>query len=211
MSTQKTLAELDEALHDLDGMLDQPIQIRALGGYALMHHGIRPESVLTEDIDTATASYPRSVQRAIRTVAERRGLAPDWLNNDLVYAPDGEATDEDVAYHDQLIEACYDKRKDVKFANIDMSVADVETLANSKGFACESSMPGRGGKDVRDMLAIAEHEGCDTFDALTRRFPLLQDLSLGAVRDAMGKAPKNLSPVTTASKTTPGMETEFGL
>ena len=183
---RKNFLELNEALHALDALVDEPVPIRAIGGYALAYHGIRPDEALTADIDTATPTYSKAVRDAMRVVAKQFGLEPDWINNDVVFTMTDEVTWDDVAYHDELIEACYEPC-DLGFEHIDLRIADVETLATSKGYACEVSAVIRGDKDLRDLLAIAEHEGCATFDELTRRFPTLKPMSLRRVREIMDR------------------------
>lgn len=77
---KKTADQLDEALvlldHELTSLrLAEPVQIRAIGGYALMKHGIRAqERALTLDIDTVTRTYQQAVLDAIERVAAQLDL-----------------------------------------------------------------------------------------------------------------------------------------
>ena len=74
-----TAPALREAFRDLDGLLDRPVSLVVGGGTAMMlAYGL---PVRTADVD----AYPRgvafgSIQPAIRAVAKRRRLAPDWVN-----------------------------------------------------------------------------------------------------------------------------------
>lgn len=74
-----TAETLRAAFEALDRALDRPVSLVVGGGTAmLLAHGM---SVRTTDVD----AYPRDasfdrIQPAIRTVARRLGLAPDWVN-----------------------------------------------------------------------------------------------------------------------------------
>jgi hypothetical protein len=74
-----TAEALRAAFEDLDRTLDRPVALVVGGGTAMMlAYGL---PVRTTDVD----AYPRGVafeeiQPAIRAVAKRRGLAPDWVN-----------------------------------------------------------------------------------------------------------------------------------
>jgi uncharacterized nucleotidyltransferase DUF6036 len=74
-----TVEGLRQAFADLDRSLDRPVTLVVGGGTAMMlAYGL---PVRTADVD----AYPRGatfddLQPAIRAVAKRRGLAPDWVN-----------------------------------------------------------------------------------------------------------------------------------
>jgi predicted nucleotidyltransferase len=74
-----TVEALRAAFEELDRTLDRPVSLVVGGGTAMMlAHGM---PVRTADVD----AYPRDasfeeIQPAIRTVARRLGLAPDWVN-----------------------------------------------------------------------------------------------------------------------------------
>lgn len=57
------------------------IEIRAIGGFAMLYNKLRSGGY-TMDVDTATKDMPEEVQELIREVAEEKGLDEDWINND---------------------------------------------------------------------------------------------------------------------------------
>ena len=70
---------LRDAFRELDSLLERPVSLVVGGGTAMMlAYGL---PVRTADVD----AYPRdaafeSIQPAVRAVAKRLGLAPDWVN-----------------------------------------------------------------------------------------------------------------------------------
>jgi hypothetical protein len=74
-----TAEALRAAFEELDRTLDRPVSLVVGGGTAMMlAHGV---PVRTTDVD----AYPRDapfeeIQPAIRAVARRLGLRPDWVN-----------------------------------------------------------------------------------------------------------------------------------
>jgi len=89
-----TRVEFISALKLLDDklfVLQITIEIKSIGGYALMLYGIR-DMGSTKDIDTVTGSYSEEVEAAILEVAEELNLPKDWLNNDPVFDNDPNTT-----------------------------------------------------------------------------------------------------------------------
>ena len=83
--TNLTLEDFEEALELLDSLVNEPVDLNVVGGFALMVHGLRSSGV-TADIGTASPSFSREVEYAVEEVAERLNLPPDWLNNDSVFS-----------------------------------------------------------------------------------------------------------------------------
>jgi hypothetical protein len=85
-----SLAQLERALEVLNGKLKRlglnaPVQIRAIGGFALMKYGIRAaDRAFTVDIDSVTGDFAPEVMAAIHEVADEMNLERDWINNDNV-------------------------------------------------------------------------------------------------------------------------------
>lgn len=165
---KKTVDELDEALrlldHELSGVgLDEPLQIRAIGGYALLKHGIRSEErAFTVDIDTVTKDYSAAVIRAVETVAERAGLDADWLNN---YNVMGEPED---------VEAMFDAEwepQSLDLRNIAVSIASVPTLTRSKIMAADTAEFSGRDRDIPDLAELLDHQGITTMKAFERKYP----------------------------------------
>lgn len=166
---RRPVGDFDHALslldHELEGLeLDEPIQIRAIGGYALLKHGIREdERALTVDIDTMTRDYSAAVQAAIETVAERTGLAKDWLNNDNL---GGNDPDEVAAIYDAEWEPQDDGLK-----NIDMAIASVPTLTRAKIIAADTAQFSDRDQDGPDLVRLIEHQGIESLAAYRAKYP----------------------------------------
>lgn len=78
------LKEYNEALKILNDKLavvGDSIEIRAIGGYAMLYNRLRSGGY-TVDVDTATEDYSEEVKKLIAEVSEEEGLEDDWLNND---------------------------------------------------------------------------------------------------------------------------------
>ena len=165
----KTEVELDEALalldHELEHLaLEEPIRIRAIGGYALIKHGIRPEErAFTVDIDTVTADYDSAVQQAIEVVAEKAGLEPGWLNNDNLGGHDPE-----------LVELLYDAEwvpQESGGKNIDLALASIETLTRAKIIAADSAPLSGRTQDGPDLISLLQHQGITSTGEFERAYP----------------------------------------
>lgn len=171
----KTLPEsttlLNRALHELDETLRERTELHVLGGYALSYHGIRPPELLTDDIDVSGV-IDAGLERAVRRVATRLGLERDWLNNDVVYAYDDEATQDDVDALDAMLDARYDPVP-TDFENISIWMADMPTLTKAKAFATEDIGRGRTTKDLDDLVRLLSAQTCDDMPSAIQRFPWL--------------------------------------
>lgn len=168
-STKRPAEAFDEALtlldHELSGLqLSEPIQIRAIGGYALLKHGVREDDrALTADIDTMTRDYSANVQQAIATVADITGLDADWLNNDNLGGNDPED-----------VEAIYDARWEPQQAdlkNISISIATVPTLTRSKIIAADTAELSGRAQDAPDLLRLLEHQGITSYAQFCTKYP----------------------------------------
>jgi len=165
---RKTAHELDDALrlldHELNGLqLNEPVQIRAIGGYALLKHGVRrAEEAYTVDIDTVTADYSAAVIAAIERVAEKAGLDPDWLNNyNLMGDP------EDV---EQVLDAEW-LPQPMDLRNIAVSIASVPTLTRAKIIAADTAALSGRQRDASDLEDLLEHQGIKSLSDFQRLYP----------------------------------------
>ncbi|WP_311245397.1 MULTISPECIES: hypothetical protein [unclassified Microbacterium] len=165
---RKTAAELDDALrlldHELNGLhLEQPMQIRAIGGYALLKHGVRKgDMAYTVDIDTVTKDYSAEVIAAIETVAERLGLDSDFINNyNLMDEPE---------HVEQMLDAEW-LPQPMGLRNIAVSIASIETLTRAKIIAADTaSLSGRD-RDTIDLQALLDHQGITTMRQFNASYP----------------------------------------
>lgn len=166
---KKTAAQLDEALalldHELAGLkMGQPMKIRAIGGYALMKHGIRAEErAFTLDIDTVTKDYDAQIKQAIVTVAQQLDLDHDWINNDNVL-------DNDPAHVEAMIQAEWVPQV-TGFAHIDMAIASVPTLTRAKIIAANDAEFSGRAQDMPDLRELLKHQGIDSVEKFLREYP----------------------------------------
>lgn len=85
-----TLDDFKDALEALNEKLKTrhiTIEIRAIGGFAMLYNKLR-NGGYTMDVDTATKDMTEEVQALIREVAEEKGLDEDWINNDSYGLPE---------------------------------------------------------------------------------------------------------------------------
>lgn len=166
---RKSAAELDDALrlldHELEGLkLETPVRVRAIGGYALLKHGVRKGGrAFTVDIDTVTRDYSAAVMRAIETVAERASLAPDWLNNYNVMDNDPEQVED-------MIDAEW-LPQPLGLRNIAVSIASIETLTRSKISAADTVELSDRGQDAPDLLELLDHQGITGMAEFAKKYP----------------------------------------
>jgi len=87
MTEQSSKQLLLKALETLDGRLVSagcaPVEIRIVGGFALILHDIR-ETGFTEDIDSMTRDFEPHVKQMIAQIGKDMGLKLGWLNADMV-------------------------------------------------------------------------------------------------------------------------------
>lgn len=166
---RKTADELDEALrlldHELAGLkLEEPLQVRAIGGYALLKHGVRKgDRAFTMDIDTVTRDYGMAVERAVRKVAEQLDLEPNWLNNDNVL-------DNDTEHIEELFKAEWLPQA-MGLRNIAVSIASIETLTRAKISATDDSEFNGRDQDAADLKDLIEFQGITTQTQFQKLYP----------------------------------------
>lgn len=183
------LVDLDRELADTGA---EPMRLRCVGGFALMCHGLRQENPVTLDIDTVTPTPTRRQQRAIANVAARLHLPDDWINNQTVFTAADVTSEADCAQFDELVHARYEPAADVmgkstirsidaafaRLDNLDVAIADLETLARTKAFAVTAIGEGRTGKDATDFIDVAHALGADTLTQAHEMLPWLDDPEL---------------------------------
>jgi len=129
-----TGAEFTSALKLLDDklfVLQTMIEIKSIGGYALMMYGIRDVGT-TKDIDTVTKTYSKEVETAILEVAEELSLPKDWLNNDPVFDNKPDITIEVLELH------FYELRTNLKM--IKLYLPNLDGLLKSKILALQDTL-----------------------------------------------------------------------
>jgi len=165
----KTAAELDDALrlldHEVQGLnMDKPLRVRAIGGYALMKHGVRKGArAYTVDIDTVTKRYSAEVERAIQVVADKLGLDKDWLNNDNVM-------DDDPEQVEDMLEARW-LPQPLGLRNVHVEIATIDTLTRAKIIAAEDAEFSGRDRDLPDLLDLLEHQKITSTQAFRAKYP----------------------------------------
>jgi len=166
---KKTADELENALALLDAklaMLDLagPIEIKAIGGFALLKHKIRDDDrAYTVDIDTVTRDYEKRVVQAIEEVGEEAFLDKDWLNNYNVLDNDAE--------HVEFMIGAEWIPQDMGLKNIQVAIATVPTLTRAKIIASDSAEFSGRLQDVPDLIELLEHQKIQTMRSFDDLYP----------------------------------------
>lgn len=168
-----SLADFKEALELLDSLVNEPVELNAIGGFALIVHGLRSTGV-TADIDIAAPSFSENVEHAVEEVAKRLNLPPDWLNNDSVFSFGDKTTQEDVDAFNDMLNAAYEP-VDLGLRNIKLYVADLATLAKSKAYAASDIGMGRTEKDMDDLVNVLHAIGLFTPGQAVKALPWLKE------------------------------------
>ena len=165
MIRELDVSEFMEVLHELDSRLDgERVVIRAVDGFALAWRKVR-EKGLTADIDTLTDDYSAHVQSIVEEVGLARGLEPWWLNNDAAAG--------DARFLIDLMGLKWEK-VDAGFLNIDLYVADLESLLALKIEALEDSAISGRVRDLEDAVKVALALGYDK-EGFRKRYAYLQE------------------------------------
>jgi len=148
MQKKASLNVLKACLKLLDSKLSKTgttIEVKAVGGFALLYHGIRKDGY-TVDIDTVSHDYPTEVTALIHEVGTAMGTEAEWLNNTVVF-------NNDVATVEAMLEPFWEKT-DLGLSCISLYVADIETLLRTKLIAADDTeLTGRT-QDMPDLLDI---------------------------------------------------------
>lgn len=168
--TARGLTGFSGALQALDEELvrqgfEEQVRIRAIGGYALLHHGLREQHAYTVDIDSLTDAYPAPVRAAINRVGDALGLEPDWLNTD--------AAGDDTAIALEILDAEF-ITQDVGFERIDLRVADIPTLTRAKAVAVDTDELSGRQRDWPDLLELLRVQGIRDYASFCRTYPTIQ-------------------------------------
>ena len=148
MLKNSSLADFEKALQILDVKLEkigiENIEIKAIGGFAMMYYGIRKNG-FTVDIDSLTESYDEKVCGAIKETGAELDIDEDWLNTDCA---------ELEGFLTELSnEICWEKTK-YAFKHIDIRIADVLGLIRSKAKAVNDGGLVPRSTDKKDLLAL---------------------------------------------------------
>ena len=118
------LTEYNEALKNLNDKLvaiGKYIEVRAIGGYAMLYNGLRSGGY-TVDVDTVTEDYSDDIKRLVVEVSEEEGIEDDWLNNDAY------SLEEVMGIFDEL-----EWIRDKSYSNIPGTFSKAKTLGWVRG------------------------------------------------------------------------------
>lgn len=161
MVHNSTLKDFEKALSRLDELLKErnypSIEIKALGGFAMMYYGVR-EQGYTVDIDSLTSEYDDNVLELIVEVGNELDLEDDWLNTDCAML---EGAMSKLASQIKWVNSQY------HYERINLLIADEIGLLRSKAKAVHD-----GGlvpritdkKDLVDLLKIMNVENVGELD-----------------------------------------------
>jgi hypothetical protein len=154
MKLEITKDEYITALLYLDMLLKdigEHMSIKAIGGFALLWHSVRGTGY-TADIDSLTADFKPEVIACIEEAARVMDLPEDWVNNYNVLENDVESI--------EIMLDPFWERASIGAENIQLWIADLETLLRSKLMAAEDSeLTGRA-QDFPDLMDIFSKIGC---------------------------------------------------
>ena len=147
-----SLKDFDKALQSLNEKLvslGKFIEIRSIGGYAMMRHGLRldeQDTGYTEDIDSITDGYEDDIRNLLVEVAKELDLLPDWLNSDSLYLPEVSEVKNKLNWIE-----------DKSYSNITLYYADLLSLLLLKVRAIEGGGLVPRKTDKNDMIKILKH------------------------------------------------------
>lgn len=198
---RKPIAVFESAIRDLVAQLEDaeiPINIYIVGGAAL-GFGYRARSVLT-DVD-AVMRYPirfsRAVEEAIATVAEKHGLASDWINNKASQFVSNEVDDPAPKTFEES-------------PHVVVQVASLDVLTAMK----IHSIGDRTSFDLGDLQWLFSTIGINTEEEAVRRFEwyfpedMMKEESLKMVRHILTGMPGTLDEFLQGAFTKPLIDDE---
>ena len=157
---EKNIEIFEQALLLLDDKLEKvnhsKVVIRAIGGFAMLYHGIR-EHGFTIDIDSLTKEFDIEMKNAVKEVGYEMGLEEDWVNTDCAML-DGVLTELEPSIH-------WEKPNE-KLKNIDLYIADCNGLIRSKAKAVHDGglVPRKTNK--KDLLLLLKFCHINNIDEL---------------------------------------------
>ena len=139
----------NDALRELDSKLKRKVEIRAIGGYAVLHH--TQIDRFSKEIDSySRIEFTNEEEKIIEEIGEKYTLDSSWLNYRWAAS----------TLKDEIFDNAKWEKIDIDFKNIDFYVVSVDDLLESKFRACnidedDEDYVFRGNKDLRDIFTIA--------------------------------------------------------
>ena len=145
-----SLNDFNEAFENLNNILRERnlnIEVKAIGGYAMLCRGLR-EYGYTMDADTITPDYPEEINEIIKSVANKLDLDEDWLNNDAYKLPEVQGIIDQLNWEEGK-----------SYSNIKMFLADLDSLLLLKVRAIDGGGVIPRSTDKSDLLNILKFMG----------------------------------------------------
>lgn len=153
-----------ERLNELLFNMKITMEVRAIGGYAMLRNHIR-DNGFSEDVDSVTKDWGQEIISAIKQVAKEQNLLEDWLNNEPIHLKEvNEVLDQIIWLEDK------------SFSNINLYWADIGStfLLKVRAFEGGGSVPRK--TDKMDLFGIIfKSKDIDSFDALLQNYPFILD------------------------------------
>lgn len=173
MTEQESKEILLQALSTLDQRLEaigsDPIELRIVGGFALILHDIR-ETGFTQDIDSMTRDFEPDVKRLIAEIGKELDLKLGWLNADMVL-------DDPEIISVIIGDTNFDDFGDYRVLKV--QVADLPTLLKLKIVAAGDTLLVRDDieheRHARDLVALMKALDIDTVDKLLLIAPIAEE------------------------------------
>lgn len=161
MEKNSNLDLFEQALRMLDDRLataNLSIEVRAIGGFAMLYYGIRDNGV-TIDIDSLTYAYNEDVLKYVSEVGRALNIEEDWLNTDCASL---QGFIKKLGKQINWVDAGY------SFVAIDFKIADLYGLLRSKAKAIEDGGLVPRKTDKNDCVHILCHLGVNNIKNLTK-------------------------------------------
>lgn len=163
-----TIDTFFEALDLLDKKLktiNRKIEIRAIGGFAMLYYGFR-EKGYTIDIDSLTEAYDESVIGLIQETGRELSIDPDWLNTDCA---------ELEGFLGDLSEKITWKAIDKGLECINLKIADIKGLIRSKAKAIHEGGLVPRSTDKKDLLTGLSKVGIHNVSDLGKEYDFIRE------------------------------------
>lgn len=161
MEKNSNLELFEEALKRLDARLSDvniSIEIKAIGGFAMLYYGIRDNGV-TIDIDSLTNAYTDDVLKLVSEVGRELNIEEDWLNTDCAMLQ---------GFLKKLGKQINWVAGNYNFKSIDFKIADLYGLLRSKAKAIEDGGIVPRKTDKNDCVHILSHMGVNNIEELQK-------------------------------------------
>ncbi|MDR0514794.1 MAG: hypothetical protein LBG81_06510 [Coriobacteriaceae bacterium] len=163
----RALEMLDEKLYEQKA---DPLDIRIVGGFALIMQGIR-ESGFTQDIDSMTRGFSAETTRTIAQIGKELEIKLGWLNADMVL-------DDPEIIEDVVGEVKFEPYG--KYRVLRVSLADLPTLLRLKIVAAGDNLEITGDRieferHFADVKALMKALAIKTPERLLAVAPLIED------------------------------------